>query len=107
MHRIIAVIPVTWVGEVFGYEKRRSIAYLLMPVPQHPKGDMTQTPISVAERRLAVARRLYEALVDQDPDCESASIFDPRRTSSQASEQQVVFRKQVGSRLDADPILEK
>jgi hypothetical protein len=68
MHRIIAVIPVTWVGEVFGYEKRRSIAYLLMPVPQHPKGDMTQTPISVAERRLAIARRLYEALVDQDPD---------------------------------------
>jgi hypothetical protein len=29
---------------------------------------MTQTPISVSERRLAIARRLYEALVDQDPD---------------------------------------
>jgi hypothetical protein len=26
-----------------------------------------QTPISVSERRLAIARRLYEALVDQDP----------------------------------------
>jgi hypothetical protein len=36
--------------------------------PQHPKGNMTQTPISVSERRLAIARRLYEALVDQDPD---------------------------------------
>jgi hypothetical protein len=29
---------------------------------------MTQTPISVSERRLAIARRLYEALVHQDPD---------------------------------------
>ena len=32
------------------------------------KGNMTQTPISVAERRLAIARRLYEAAVSEDPD---------------------------------------
>ena len=44
-----------------------SNAYLPLPVPQHPKGNMTQTPISVSERRLAIARRLYEAPVDQDP----------------------------------------
>jgi hypothetical protein len=33
------------------------------------KANMTisQTPSSIAERRLAVARRLYEALVTQDP----------------------------------------
>jgi hypothetical protein len=29
---------------------------------------MTETPSSVAERRLAIARRLYSALVAQDPD---------------------------------------
>jgi hypothetical protein len=29
---------------------------------------MTETPSSVAERRLAIARRLYQALVAQDPD---------------------------------------
>ena len=35
---------------------------------QHPKGKMTsETPSSVAERRLAIARRLFEALVTQDP----------------------------------------
>jgi hypothetical protein len=28
---------------------------------------MTETPSSVAERRLAIARRLYQALVAQDP----------------------------------------
>jgi hypothetical protein len=28
----------------------------------------SQTPISVSERRLAIARTLYQALVDQDPD---------------------------------------
>jgi hypothetical protein len=28
----------------------------------------SQTPSSVAERRLAIAHRLYEALVGQDPD---------------------------------------
>jgi hypothetical protein len=27
-----------------------------------------QTPSSIAERRLAIAHRLYEALVSQDPD---------------------------------------
>jgi hypothetical protein len=33
-------------------------------------GNMTvsQTPSSVAERRLAIARRLYQALAVQDPD---------------------------------------
>jgi hypothetical protein len=33
------------------------------------KADMTisQTPSSIAERRLAIARRLYEALVTEDP----------------------------------------
>jgi hypothetical protein len=29
---------------------------------------MTETPSSVAERRLAIARRLYQALAAQDPD---------------------------------------
>ena len=29
---------------------------------------ISQTPISVSERRLAIARTLYQALVDQDPD---------------------------------------
>jgi hypothetical protein len=29
---------------------------------------ISQTPSSVAERRLAIARRLYQALVAQDPD---------------------------------------
>ena len=38
------------------------------PSPQHPEGSMTvsETPSSVAERRLAIARRLYEALITQD-----------------------------------------
>jgi hypothetical protein len=42
----------------------------ILPLTITPKGDMTisQTPISVCERRLAIARRLYEALVGQDPD---------------------------------------
>jgi hypothetical protein len=40
------------------------------PYPQHPKGNMTasQTPSSNMERRLAIARRLHEALVAQNPD---------------------------------------
>jgi hypothetical protein len=29
---------------------------------------VSQTPSSAAERRLAIARRLYQALVAQDPD---------------------------------------
>jgi hypothetical protein len=29
---------------------------------------ISPTPISVSERRLDIARRLYQALVDQDPD---------------------------------------
>jgi hypothetical protein len=29
---------------------------------------VSETPSSVADRRLAIARRLYEALVTQDPD---------------------------------------
>jgi hypothetical protein len=38
---------------------------------------VSQTPSSVAERRLAIARRLYQALVTEDPDrvitlCDSA-----------------------------------
>ena len=33
------------------------------PVLQHPQGKMTsQTPSSLAERRLAIARKLYSAL---------------------------------------------
>jgi hypothetical protein len=38
------------------------------PSPQHPEGSMTvsETPSSVAERRLAIARRLYEAPITQD-----------------------------------------
>jgi hypothetical protein len=40
------------------------------PVPlQHPKVKMTsETPSSVAERRLAIARRLFSALVAARPD---------------------------------------
>jgi hypothetical protein len=30
--------------------------------------NTSQTPSSVAERRLAIAHKLYEALVGQDPD---------------------------------------
>jgi hypothetical protein len=42
----------------------------LTPSPNIPKANMTisQTPSSIAERRLAIARRLYQALVAQDPD---------------------------------------
>ena len=29
---------------------------------------MTETPSSIAERRLAIARRLYQALAGQDPE---------------------------------------
>jgi hypothetical protein len=54
-----------------------------------PKGNMTisQTPISVSERRLAIAHRLYQAPVGQDPDraitlCDSSGTVvarhDPR-----------------------------
>ena len=39
------------------------------PVLQHPKGKLTsETPSSVAERRLALARRLFSALVAALPD---------------------------------------
>jgi hypothetical protein len=43
---------------------------VIVPLTITPKGDMTipQTPISVSERRLAIARTLYQALVEQDPD---------------------------------------
>jgi hypothetical protein len=59
------VITVTRAGDVMGYDA----AVLTHPFPQHSKGNMTisQTPSSVAERRLSIARRLYEALVTQDP----------------------------------------
>ena len=56
--------------EVLGYENSSSIRiYRMPPVPPHPKGKMTisKTPSSVAERRLAIARRLYSALVAQQP----------------------------------------
>jgi hypothetical protein len=52
--------------------------------------NTSQTPSSVAERRLAIARRLYEALVGQDPDraitlCDSSGSVvarhDPRSES--------------------------
>ena len=55
---------VTRAGDVLGYQTQ------VRPVPlKHPKGNMTisQTPSSVVERRLAIARRLYEALVTQHP----------------------------------------
>jgi hypothetical protein len=59
------------------------------PGPLTPKGNMTvsQIPRSVVERRLAIARRLYQALVAQDPDraitlCDSSgevvARHDPR-----------------------------
>ena len=60
-------------GGVLGYETPvRRHTYLPVtppPVLQHPKGNMTvsQAPSSAAERRLAIARRLYQALVAQDP----------------------------------------
>ena len=49
------------------------LAYLPLTRPRSPtpKGNMTvsQTPSSAAERRLAIARRLFnQALVAQDPD---------------------------------------
>ena len=49
------------------------------PVLQHPEGNMTvsQTPSSVAERRLAIARRLFRAMVAKDPD-RSITLFDSR-----------------------------
>jgi hypothetical protein len=42
---------------------------------------MTPTPISVSERRLAIARTLYQALVAQDPNraitlCDSSPLTD-------------------------------
>jgi hypothetical protein len=42
----------------------------LMLRSEYCLGNMTvsQTPSSVAERRLAIARRLYQALAAQDPD---------------------------------------
>ena len=52
---------------------------------------ISQTPISVAERRLAIARRLYQALVNQNPDraitlCDSSGRVvlrhDPRAEQS-------------------------
>ena len=59
------MIAVTRAGDVIGYDA----AVLTHPFLEHPKGKMTisQTPSSVAERRLSIARRLYEALVTQDP----------------------------------------
>ena len=48
------------------------LAYLPLTRPPSPtsKGNMSvsQTPSSASERRLAIARRLYQALVAQDPD---------------------------------------
>jgi hypothetical protein len=47
----------------------KSWDYLLVFLSLTPKGNMTsKTPSSVAERRLAIARRLFQALVVQDPD---------------------------------------
>jgi hypothetical protein len=51
----------------------------IVPFPKHPKGNMTasQTPKSVVERRRAIARRLYSALVAQDPG-RKITLFDER-----------------------------
>ena len=38
---------------------------------------VSQTPSSVAERRLAIARRLFRAMVAKDPD-RSITLFDSR-----------------------------
>jgi hypothetical protein len=48
------------------------------PVLQHRKGNMTvsQKANSTAERRLAIARRLYSALLAQDPD-RTITLCDP------------------------------
>ena len=48
-------------------------------VPQHPEGNMSisKTPSSVAERRLAIARRLFRAMVAKDPD-RSITLCDSR-----------------------------
>ena len=57
---------------VLGYETSTAYASTGNPAPvlQHPKGNMivSQTSRSAAERRLAIARRLYQAFVAQDPD---------------------------------------
>jgi len=59
-------------GESLGYETpaRRHPYLPLTPSPNTPKANTTisQTPSSVVERRLAIARRLYSALVAQQPD---------------------------------------
>ena len=63
-------MAITWPGEILGY-KISHVAHLPLtrpPSPTPPKGNMTETPSSVAERRLAIARRLYQALAAQDPD---------------------------------------
>ena len=63
------------------------------PSPNTPEGNMTvsQTPSSGAERRLAIARRLFRAMVAKDPDrsitlCDSSgevvARHDPRLEQS-------------------------
>lgn len=56
-------------GQTFGYGIRAT--FIRKPIrPQHPRANMpnSQIPSSITERRLAIAHRLYEALVGQDPD---------------------------------------
>jgi hypothetical protein len=65
-----------------GYETQTRLAYpprTRPPSPNIPEGNMTvsQTPSSVAERRLAIARRLFRAMVAKDPD-RSITLCDSR-----------------------------
>ena len=52
---------------------------LTRPRPQHPEGNMTvsKTRSFVAERQLAIARRLFRAMVAKDPD-RSITLCDSR-----------------------------
>jgi hypothetical protein len=64
---------------------------------------ISQTPISVAERRLAIAHRLYEALVGQDPDSSGSVVarHDPglnrvlQRLRNKAAHEQLRGRAQA------------
>ena len=74
MERLEAHRDLGHIGMAKGWAMKarlRHSAYLpeKTAVPKHPEGNMTisQTPSSVAERRLAIARRLFRAMVAKDP----------------------------------------
>jgi hypothetical protein len=70
VHSIISVIEVTETRLSFRLSSV-SASFVCKPTRfQHTRANMTtsQTPSSITERRLAIAHRLCEALVGQDPD---------------------------------------